>query len=157
MPLSYFGQLSIHSNLTLHMCYIMFQEKVAGTFKEIGRIKYSCNFSVLKPEERCLSRNTQQFQGLGTVGTHVTHDGNNIQSYIVRGTKNFHQEINKHLSLSASVNQVASYWLLPLFMETKEHEDQGMICNTACSAVASKVLEALNTATLLIEMQVLFD
>ncbi len=33
--------LPIHSNLTLHICYIMFEEEVAGTFKEIGRTKYS--------------------------------------------------------------------------------------------------------------------
>ena len=42
-------------------------------------------------------------------------------------------------------------------METLEHEDPGMICNIACPAVASKVLKALNTAKLLIEMQVLYD
>jgi len=35
--------------------------------------------------------------------------------------------LNKHLTLSASVNQVVSYWLLPLLTETTEHEDQGMI------------------------------
>ena len=85
MPLSHFGQqaiiasvnftqlqhvvplsstsksLPIHSNLTFHICYIIFLEKVLGTFKEMGRIKYSSNFSILKPEERCLVRNTQQF------------------------------------------------------------------------------------------------
>jgi len=49
--------LPIHSNLTLHICYIMFEEKFADTFKVMGRIKYSCNFSILKPEERCLFRN----------------------------------------------------------------------------------------------------
>jgi hypothetical protein len=32
----------------------MFLEKAAGTFKEMGRIKYSCNFSTLKHEKRCL-------------------------------------------------------------------------------------------------------
>ena len=32
-----------------------------------------------------------------------------------------------------------------------------MICNTACPAVASKVLKALNIAKLLTEMQVLSD
>jgi len=37
-----------------------------------------------------------------------------------------HQEINKPRSLSASVNQVVRYWLLPLLTETTEHEDQGM-------------------------------
>ena len=37
-----------------------------------------------------------------------------------------HQEINKPHTLSASVNQVERYWLLPLLTETTEHEDQGM-------------------------------
>ena len=58
---------------------------------------------------------------------------------------------------SASMNRVVSYWLLPLFTQTTEHEDQGMICNTACLAMASKVLKTLSTAKLLIEMQVLSD
>jgi hypothetical protein len=39
--------------------------------------------------------------------------------------------------------------------QTMEHENQGMICNTACPNVASRVLKALNTAKLLIVMQVL--
>jgi len=122
MPFSYFGQQAIHcfstsynftvvplsstskslpidSNLTLHICYIMFEEKVLSTFKEMGRIKYCCNFLILKPEERCFFRNTQQFQGLDIVGTHVTHGGNNFQSCIVAGIKDLHQEINKHLTL----------------------------------------------------------
>ena len=30
--------LPIHSNLTFHICYIMFEEKVVGTFKDMGRI-----------------------------------------------------------------------------------------------------------------------
>jgi hypothetical protein len=38
-----------------------------------------------------------------------------------------------------------------------QHEDQGTIRNTACPAMASKVLKALNTTKLLIEMQVLSD
>jgi len=37
-----------------------------------------------------------------------------------------HQEINKPQALRASVNQVVSYWLLPLLTETTEQEDQGM-------------------------------
>jgi len=36
-----------------------------------------------------------------------------------------------------------------------EHEDQGMICDIACPAVYSKVLEAFNTVNLLTEMQML--
>jgi hypothetical protein len=38
-----------------------------------------------------------------------------------------------------------------------QHEDQGMICNIACPAMASKVLKALKTVKLLIEMQVLSE
>jgi len=48
------------------------------------------------------------------------HSGNNFQSCIIAGIKNFHKEINKHLTLSASVNQIISYWLLPLFTETTQ-------------------------------------
>jgi hypothetical protein len=73
----------------------------------------------------------------------------------VAGIKDFRQEINKQLTFSTSVHQEVSYWLLPLFMETREHEDRGMICNIACPAVASKVLKVLNTTKLLTEMQVL--
>jgi hypothetical protein len=137
---------TIHSNLTFHIQYIMFQEKVSGTFKEMGRIKYSCNFSILKHEEKRLFRNTHLLPGLDTDGTHVTRGGNNFQFCIVAGIKNFHQEINKHVTFSAPMNQVLSHWLLPLSMQTTEHENQGMISNTACPAMASKVLKALNTA-----------
>jgi len=71
------------------------------------------------------------------------------QSCVVAG------EINKHLILSASANQIESYWLLPLFTQTTGHEYQGTICNTACPAMASKLLKAFNTVNLLIEMQML--
>ena len=77
------------------------------------RIKHCCSFLITKPEEGCLFRNTHQFQGLDLVCTHVTHGGNNYQSCIVAGIKNLHQEMNKHLILSASANQIVSYWLLP--------------------------------------------
>jgi len=58
-------------------------------------------------------------------------------------------EIEKHLIVSASVNQVLSYWLLPFVIQTMQHEDQGMICNTACPAMVPKVLKALNIAKLM--------
>jgi len=89
MPLSYFGQqvvhiaflnliklqnvvplsstsksVPIHSNLTLHIFYIIFEEKVVGTFKEMGRIKYSCNFVIPKPEERVFSETLFSFKAL---------------------------------------------------------------------------------------------
>jgi hypothetical protein len=75
------------------------------------------------------------------------------QSCIVVGIKTLHQEINKHLILSDSVNQIESYWLLLLFMQTMQHEDRGMIFNTACPAMDSKVLKAFSTVNLLTEMQ----
>jgi hypothetical protein len=53
------------------------------------------------------------------------------------------------------MNQAVCYWLLPLFTETTKHEDNGLICNIACHAIASKVAKDLNTANLLIETQVL--
>ena len=62
----------------IFICYIMFLGKALGKFNEIGRSLYSCNFSILKHEERCLFRNTQHFQGLDIVGTHVPHDGKNL-------------------------------------------------------------------------------
>ena len=68
------------------------------------------------------------------------------QSCVVAG------EINKHLILSASANQIESYWLLPLFTQTTGHEYQGTICNTACPAMASSVLKASNTVNLLIDI-----
>ena len=52
--------------------------------------------------------NTQLFQGLDVVGIHVTHSGTNLCSFIIAGIKNLHQEINKHFTLSASMNQVAA-------------------------------------------------
>jgi hypothetical protein len=45
----------------------------------------------------------------------------------VASINSLHQEINKQHTLSASVHQAVSYWLLPLLTETTEHEDQGMI------------------------------
>jgi hypothetical protein len=38
-----------------------------------------------------------------------------------------------------------------------KHESQGMICDTACPAMSSKVLKAFNTVNLLIELQMLSD
>jgi len=76
------------------------------------------------------------FQGLDIVGTHVTHGSNNFHSCIVKGIKHLHKKINKHLTLGSSVNQVLSHWLLPLFMETTKHDDQGTIYKIACPAVS---------------------
>ena len=53
------------------------------------------------------------------VGTHVSHT-QWLQLPVL------HQEINKPHALSASVNRVVRYWLLPLLTETTEQEDQGM-------------------------------
>ena len=65
---------------------------------------------------------TQQFQGLDTVGPHVTESGNNMQSNILTSTKNLIQELHKHLRLSISTNEVVSHWLLLLLTQTTEHE-----------------------------------
>jgi hypothetical protein len=43
------------------------------------------------------------------------------------------------------MNQDVSYLLIPFFMETATHKDQGRICNIAGSTVASKTLKTLNT------------
>jgi len=102
----------------------------------MGKIKCRCKFLTLKHEENYLFRNTLMFQGLGLVGTHITHGSNNFHSYIMIGIKNLHKEINQHLTLGSSVNQVLSYRLLPLFTETTKHEDQGMIYNKAFPAVS---------------------
>jgi len=42
----------------------------------------------------------------------------------------FHQEINKQRTFSTSVNQEVSYWLLPLFMEIRQHDLQ--YCLSCC-------------------------
>jgi len=66
----------------------------------------------------------------------------------VAGINSLHQEINKHHTLSASVNQGVSYWLLPLLKESRQHEDQ---------MTATLLALFSNTAKLLTEMQVLSD
>jgi len=77
----------------------------------MGKIKYSCNFF---ETWRKLS-----FQKHSNV-SRFWHGGNNFQSCIISGIKNIHKETNKHLTLSTFVNQVAGYWLLPLFTETTQ-------------------------------------
>jgi hypothetical protein len=46
------------------ICYIMFQEKVAGTFKEMDRIKYRCNFSILNLKKGIFSETPKHFKAL---------------------------------------------------------------------------------------------
>jgi len=77
--------------------------------KEMGRIKYSCNLSILKSDEtpKCFKALT-----LLAPMSHVV--AINFQYFIVTSIKNLHQEINKHLTFSASIHQVVSKWLLPL-------------------------------------------
>jgi hypothetical protein len=69
----------------------MFLGKAVCKFKETGRSKYSCNFSILKPEESVFSERPQQFQGLDIVGTHITLGAKDLQTCIVADIKNFHQ------------------------------------------------------------------
>jgi hypothetical protein len=45
----------------------------------------------MKLEEWYHFRNTQQLQGLGISGTHVTDSGNNLQSSILAGVNNLFQ------------------------------------------------------------------
>ena len=54
------------------------------------KIKYSCNFLSLKPEERYHFRNTQMLPVCDNVGTHVTHSCNNFQSCIAISMTNIH-------------------------------------------------------------------
>ena len=123
----------------------------------MGRIKYSCYFLILKPDERCLLRKTHMFQGLDTVVTHIKRSGNNLQSCITAGNKNLQQEINKHLTPIISLNQAVSYWLVALVIQTMQLEDHGMICNIACPPMVSKVLKAHHTAKLMNGTQFLSD
>jgi hypothetical protein len=57
----------------------MFKEKVTCAFKEMRRINPCCNMLIVKPEKRCLVRNTQLLKGLDIVATHVKYGGNKYQ------------------------------------------------------------------------------
>ena len=70
--------------------------------------------------------------------------------------KNLLQEPLQEVSLSAATYEVVSNWLLPLSMQTTDHEKQSMICNPA-SPLCSIVLKTLNTVKLLIETDILSD
>jgi hypothetical protein len=97
------------------------------------------------------------FQGLDNVVTHIKRSGNNFQSSIVAGIKNLQQEINKHLTLITSLNQVVSYWLVALVIQTMQLEDHGMICNIACPPMVSMVLNVHHTAKLMNGKQFISD
>jgi len=56
-----------------------------------------------EPEERHLFRNTQTFQGLVIVGTHVTQGDNSFQSCNVAGINKLKFDIKKLISISALV------------------------------------------------------
>ena len=73
----------------------IFEEQVYGTLQEVCRNIHCHNILILKVEEWLPSGKTQQFQGLETVGTHVTDSGNNLQSSILACAKN----ITKRLAL----------------------------------------------------------
>ena len=130
MPLSYFGQQVIHvaslnfiqlqynvplsstsqsipthSNLTLHICYIMFEEKALHMhLSRCGGSNIAAICRSSKLNKSVCSETPGSFVLI--VGTPVTHSGYNLQSCIVTGINSLHQEINKHHTLSASVNQV---------------------------------------------------
>jgi len=79
----------------------------------------------------------------------------NMQSNILTCTKNINQELLKHLSLSTSTTEVVSHRLLPLPIQTTDHEKWSMICNIACPAPTSKILITLNAVKFLIKPDVL--
>ena len=106
--------LSIYNYIKQNICHSMFKDTVTCTFMGIRWIKPYCNILIVKPEKMCLFRNTQLLQGLDTVGTHVKHGSNHQQSCFMAVIKNLHNK--KHLLLSASMNQIEIYWLLPRFM-----------------------------------------
>jgi len=80
-----------------------------------------------------------------------------MHSNILTCTKNLHQELHKHLSLSTSTPEVISHQLLPLAMQTTDHEKLSVIYNVACSALTSKILKTLNAVKFLIKPHVLSD
>jgi len=136
--------------------HIIFEGKVPGALQEVWRIIHCHNLSILELEEWLPSGNTQQFQSLDIVETHVTDSGNNLKSSILACAKNLIQEPYQEVSLSASTYEVVSNWLLPLSMQTTDHEKKSMICNTA-SPLCSIALKTLNTVNLLIETDILSD
>ena len=94
--------LSIYNNPKRNIDYFIFKEKFMCAFKQVKRIKNCCNWYSRNLKKGVFFRNIQLFEGFDIAGTHVTHSSNNYQSYVVAGTKNLHQKINKHLTFSAS-------------------------------------------------------
>ena len=84
--------------------YIIFEEQIGGAVQEVWRNIHCHNILILKLEEWLPSGSTQQFQGLETVGTHVTDSGNKLQSRILDSFKN----LTKEVRLSASMAEVVS-------------------------------------------------
>jgi hypothetical protein len=84
--------------------YILLEEMIAGALQEVWRNIHCHNILILKLEEWLPSGNTQQFQGLDIVGTHVTDSGNNLQSSILDSLKNLTNEV----IISASMAEVVS-------------------------------------------------
>jgi len=146
-PLRSYRKMVTHKlKLKLH---IVFEEQVSGAL-QVRRIVHCHSILILELEECLLSGSTQQFQGLDIFHTHVTDSGNNMQSSILTCTKNTIRELHQEVSLSASTVHVVSNWLLPLSMQTTDHEHWTMICIIECS-LCSRVLQILNTVKLLIE------
>jgi hypothetical protein len=113
-------KLVVHE-LRLKM-HIVFGEKVPGALHEVWRIIHCHSLSVLKLEEWLPSGSTQQSQSLDIVGTHVTDSDNNMQASILACAKNLNQESHQEVSLSASMYEVISNWLLRLSTQTTDHE-----------------------------------
>jgi len=120
MSLSHFGQQEIHTTSvnTIQLQYVLqrsrtikplpltvishpafatsqFRKKLQAHLRRWTGTNIA-KFLNSEPEERHLFRNTQTFQGLVIVGTHVTQGGNNFQSCNVAG-------ISKLISISPLV------------------------------------------------------
>jgi hypothetical protein len=126
-------------------------EKVLGTFQKVQRIKYCRCFFVVKVEVCFHFGNTQHFQSLDIVGTHVTESGNNLQSSILADIKKLFQKLHNYHSLSASTTKLVSYWLLLLVMQIIDHEKQSMAFNVACPVLASKIFKTFNAVKLFVK------
>jgi hypothetical protein len=65
-----------------------------------------------------LEHNEGRIMFLDIIVTHVTDSGNNMQSSILACAKNIIQEPHQQISLSASMAEIVSKWLLQLPTQT---------------------------------------
>jgi hypothetical protein len=79
--------------------HIIFEEHVTGALQEVWSIIHYHTILILKLEEWLLSGSTQQFQGLDTVGTHVTDSNNNFSPEILQVLITSFKNLTKRLAL----------------------------------------------------------